>query len=113
MGTEKEKEEEERERLANFFSAIHEFFIPSNTPTNTFVLAELPARHAIVFIPAASPVVNPVILSSSVASVSLLSPDYSVVPSVNFFPACIETNTELCPMTSIERPEASNTWAPS
>ena len=100
MGTEKEKEKEEGERLANFFSAIYEFFVPSNA-TNAFVPAELPARYAITFVPAvsvsdlpvasdASPVVNPVMS----VPVSVSSSVYSVVSSANFvvIPACIESN---------------------
>ena len=104
-GQEKEKEEEEGERLANFFYAIHQFFVPS-VPANVFVPAELPARYAIEFVPAAA-VVTPPVTSSSVVSYSAVSTsvtatapaiassasssDYSVVSSVNYIPACIET----------------------
>ena len=62
VGTENEEEKEEGERLANFFSAIYGFFVP----TPAFVPAELPARYAIDFVPvvsavsATSPVANPV-----------------------------------------------------
>ena len=63
VGTENEKEKEEAERLANFFSAIHDFFVPSTNATNTvipaFVPTELPARYAIDFVPAVS-AANPV-----------------------------------------------------
>ena len=113
VGTEKEKEKEEGERLANFFSAIYEFFVPSNAPTNAFVPAELPARYAIAFVPAVSDlpvtsiVMNPVvpavsdlpdasIVMNPVMSVpvSVSSSDYSVVSSANFvvLPACIDSN---------------------
>ena len=54
VGTEKKKEGEEGERIANFFSAIYEFFVPTTNATNAFVPAELPARYAIDFVPAVS-----------------------------------------------------------
>ena len=131
VGTEKEKEEEEGERLANFFYTLHDFLAPINVPANIFVPAELPARYAIDFVPASAiPAVNlvvsssaiavPVVSSSAVAvpvstpPVIVSSSDYSVVSSANFIlPACIEPTPLLRPMTSIERPEASNTRAPS
>ena len=103
VGTEKEKEEEEGERLANFFYAIHQLFVPS-VPANVFVPAELPTRYAIEFVPAVAVVTPPVTSSSVVYSAtdysavsapaiasSASSSDYSVVSSVNFIPACIET----------------------
>ena len=104
VGTETEKE---GERLANFFYALHEFFVPS-VPATVFVPAELPARYAIQFVPAAVVVTPPVASSSAVSSAT----DYSVVSSnpaiscfvrcfiiwlfrrffCHFIPACIETN---------------------
>ena len=103
------------ERLANFFSAIYEFFVPTSNATNAFVPAELPARYAIEFVPAASdlpatdfepavsaPVPDLTVTDLPVTSVPVSvsgSSDYSVVssanfviPSVNVPLTCIESN---------------------
>ena len=89
VGTEKEKEEEE-ERLANFFYAIHEFFVPT----------ELPARYAIDFVPVSVVSVTTAVVVNFVAPTvpnpvvsSATSSDYSVVSSANFVnPAISSTN---------------------
>ena len=76
---EPEKEEEEEDKLERFFFNLHEFHNPvTNAPV--FVLAELPPRYAINFIPAID--VN--VVSNPVAASSVVSSDYSVVSSANF-----------------------------
>ena len=79
VGTEKEKEKEEGEKLASFFSSIHEFFVPANVPANVFTPVALPARYAIAFV---SPVTNS-LGATVVPSAAVISS--SVVPS-SFFP---------------------------
>ena len=77
----KKEEEEEGDLLGAFFFRIYEFlFILPNMSPRVFVPAELPARYAIVFVPAAS-------TFDSVGP----SSDYSVVSSVPT--TCIEPNT--------------------
>ena len=102
MGKEKEEKKEEGERLANFFYAIHDFFVPTAVP-NVFVPAELPAelpaRYAIDFVPAAvaiTPVISPPIATSTdysvVSSVNFVVPSPVIVSSISTPTCCIEPN---------------------
>ena len=120
---EKEKEEDKLER---FFGHLYKFHNPvPNAPV--FVPAELPPRYAIEFVPAAPAVASVFPIGSAPTTDvpafpvgSTPSTDYSVISSVNFVVApvsssssCIGPIQQLRPMTSIGRPEASNTRAPS
>ena len=95
VGTEKEKEKEEGERLTIFFNTIYEFFVPTNNVIKTFVPAELPARYAIDFVPAAivsvsdsAPAASASVSVPNAAPVSVVGTDvFSVVSSANFIPA--------------------------
>ena len=85
----KRKEEEEGDLLGAFFFYIYEFLSAfSNPPTSprVFVPAELPARYAIAFVPAAFVASFSASGSSSVVSATS-SVRYSVVSSANFVPA--------------------------
>ena len=44
------KRRRKRRGRANFFYAIHEFFVPTDVPTNVFVAAELPARYELLLL---------------------------------------------------------------
>ena len=89
---EKEKEKEE-DSLELYFSILYEFLNP--VPAVNAAVPNLPPRYVINFVPAAASVIaSPVIASPPVVShvpVVVPSSDYSVVSSVNFVPACIET----------------------
>ena len=80
---------------SSFYLTGYEFHNPV-TSAPVFVLAELPPRNAINLVPA-NVRTPPVVVSSAafpVISTTALAPvssDYSVVSSVNFIPACIET----------------------
>ena len=95
-----EPEKEEEDKLELFFSKIYEFHNPvpvTNSPF--FVLAALPPRLAINFVPAApaAPAV-PVIVSSPVSPISAVNAfpasatDYSVISSANFVPGSAFTS---------------------